>query len=144
MIFSGILNFFFSSFLLSSFFLSFPLILNRCTHTRRVPRPGLLARRVDAVIRAFEAVDNVSKGTIDYDPIITAAVLNEHRKQIKIIQDGQVSDPNDRPMYIDVGQGSVIKNFVCVRGTNGLEGGHEHMKKLVDVVYMNPNTINVL
>ena len=53
----------------------------------------------------------MSKGTINYDPIITPAVLKEHQKQIKIIQDGQASDPNDRPMYIDVGHGNVIKFF---------------------------------
>ena len=75
----------------------------------------------------------MSKGTINYDPIITPAVLKEHQKQIKIIQDGQASDPNDRPMYIDVGHGNVIINFLCVRGTNGLEGAHLHMRKLVDV-----------
>jgi hypothetical protein len=109
---------------------------------RIVPRPDLLAQRVDFVIRVFEEIDSVQDDA-NPDPLITRAVLKEHKNQMKLILAGYCSDPVDRSMYRDIG-GKVIRKFLCMRGTNGLEGFHRHLRAFIDVIYMNPRILNVL
>ena len=62
---------------------------------------------------------------------------------MKLILAGYCSDPVDRSMYRDIG-GKVIRKFLCMRGTNGLEGFHRHLRAFIDVIYMNPRILNVL
>jgi hypothetical protein len=95
---------------------------------QHVPRPDLLGKRVDQIIRTFEEIDNLEKGTADYDPIITPAVLKEHKNQLKLILDGYCSDVVDRWIYKDIG-GKTIKKFLVNRATSGLEGKKFYFSK---------------
>lgn len=96
---------------------------------RLVPSSEILLKRFDRVCNAFADVKD-AKTDEPFFRSNTRKVVNNIREHI---QKGCLSDVTGVPLYVAIGKDEKtgMTKYRCIRGTNGTEGYHKHIRELL-------------
>lgn len=109
-------------------------------HVRRtVPPPASLKQRVQMVVDTFAEM----KDSDDNEPLFTAKAWDEHRKLMKHIAKGCLSDHPKIPLYVEKRTASGLPLFLSLRGTNDVESFHASLKNVLATNSISPQLANM-
>jgi len=107
---------------------------------RAVPSPDVLLKRFDRLCNAFADIKDAKTGEDFFRPN-TKKIIKNLRSHI---EKSCLSDIKGIPLYVATGkdQKTGLTTYRCIRGTNGTEGYHRHIRQLLGMYCASPRLIH--